>query len=139
MLILGIETSCDETASRFITASAACSRTPCTPRWRAREYGGVVPELASRDHIRRVLPLIRQVMHQAGASLADIDAVAYTQGRGWPARCWSAPASPMRLHSRSAFRRWVYTISKAICSRPCSRAIRALPFVALLSRADIRS
>jgi N6-L-threonylcarbamoyladenine synthase len=46
------------------------------------EYGGVVPELASRDHIRRVLPLIRRVMHQAGAVLADIDAVAYTQGPG---------------------------------------------------------
>jgi len=47
-----------------------------------REYGGVVPELASRDHIRRVLPLARQVMAEAGLALDDIDAVAYTAGPG---------------------------------------------------------
>jgi len=46
------------------------------------EYGGVVPELASRDHVRRVIPLVRQVMREAGVSLAQISAVAYTQGPG---------------------------------------------------------
>lgn len=46
------------------------------------EYGGVVPELASRDHIRRVLPLIRSALHEAGCSLREVDAVAYTQGPG---------------------------------------------------------
>ena len=45
-------------------------------------YGGVVPELASRDHIRRVLPLAQQVLHAAGCSLADVDLVAYTRGPG---------------------------------------------------------
>jgi N6-L-threonylcarbamoyladenine synthase len=45
-------------------------------------YGGVVPELASRDHIRRVLPLAQQVMPQAGCSLQDVDLVAYTRGPG---------------------------------------------------------
>ena len=48
------------------------------------DYGGVVPELASRDHIRRVLPLTRDILRQAGCALADLDAVAYTRGRGWP-------------------------------------------------------
>src|SRR3546814_13274093 len=47
-----------------------------------REYGGVVPELASRDHIRRILPLTRQVLEQAGMTMADIEAVAYTAGPG---------------------------------------------------------
>jgi N6-L-threonylcarbamoyladenine synthase len=46
------------------------------------EYGGVVPELASRDHIRRVIPLTRKVMAEAGLELADLDAIAYTQGPG---------------------------------------------------------
>src|SRR6266545_3942740 len=45
-------------------------------------YGGVVPELASRDHIRRLLPLIREVLRKAGARESDLDAVAYTQGPG---------------------------------------------------------
>jgi N6-L-threonylcarbamoyladenine synthase len=45
-------------------------------------YGGVVPELASRDHIRRVLPLARQVMGQAGCTMADVDLIAYTRGPG---------------------------------------------------------
>src|SRR3546814_10620132 len=47
-----------------------------------QEYGGVVPELASRDHIRRILPLTRQVLDQAGIAMGQIDAVAYTAGPG---------------------------------------------------------
>ena len=87
MNILGIESSCDETGVALIEASAKG-----TPRLRAQAlhsqidmhqaYGGVVPELASRDHIRRVLPLARQVMTEAGATLADLDFVAYTRGPG---------------------------------------------------------
>src|SRR5260370_12076752 len=46
------------------------------------EYGGVVPELASRDHVRRLLPLTRQLLERCGRRLADIDAIAYTQGPG---------------------------------------------------------
>jgi len=46
------------------------------------EYGGVVPELASRDHVQRVIPLVRQVMQQADVSLGQLDAIAYTQGPG---------------------------------------------------------
>jgi N6-L-threonylcarbamoyladenine synthase len=83
MLILGIETSCDETGiALYHSERGLLAHALHTQMAMHEEYGGVVPELASRDHIRRVLPLIRRVMHQAGVALADIDAVAYTQGPG---------------------------------------------------------
>lgn len=83
MLVLGIETSCDETgialydSGRGLRAHALHSQVALHA-----DYGGVVPELASRDHIRRVLPLTREVLREAGASLAEVDAVAYTAGPG---------------------------------------------------------
>ncbi len=87
MNILGIESSCDETGVALVRAAA--SGTPALLAHALHSqvemhqaYGGVVPELASRDHIRRVLPLARQVLQEAGASIADIDVVAYTRGPG---------------------------------------------------------
>ncbi|AXE95505.1 tRNA (adenosine(37)-N6)-threonylcarbamoyltransferase complex transferase subunit TsaD [Paraburkholderia sp. DD10] len=83
MLVLGIESSCDETGlalydtERGLLAHALHSQIAMH-----REYGGVVPELASRDHIRRALPLLEEVMERAGAARGDIDAIAYTQGPG---------------------------------------------------------
>ncbi|EHR72424.1 putative glycoprotease GCP [Burkholderiales bacterium JOSHI_001] len=87
MNVLGIESSCDETGVALVSMDGAAP-----PRLRAhalhsqvtmhQAFGGVVPELASRDHIRRVLPLTRQVLQDAGATLADIDTVAYTRGPG---------------------------------------------------------
>ena len=83
MLVLGIETSCDETgvalyhSERGLLAHALYSQAALHA-----DYGGVVPELASRDHIRRVLPLTRGILAQAGCTLSDLDAVAYTQGPG---------------------------------------------------------
>jgi N6-L-threonylcarbamoyladenine synthase len=83
MLTLGIETSCDETGvalhcgDRGLLAQALHSQVAMHER-----YGGVVPELASRDHIRRVLPLTRRVLAEAGASPRQIDAIAYTEGPG---------------------------------------------------------
>ncbi|MGZ5275011.1 MAG: tRNA (adenosine(37)-N6)-threonylcarbamoyltransferase complex transferase subunit TsaD [Caldimonas sp.] len=87
MRVLGIETSCDETGLALVETSG-----DATPRLLAQAlhsqvemhaaYGGVVPELASRDHIRRVLPLAREVLGAAGAELASIDVVAYTRGPG---------------------------------------------------------
>ena len=83
MLILGIETSCDETGvALYHSQRGLLAHALHTQIAMHEEYGGVVPELASRDHIRRVLPLVREVMHRGGASLTDIDAVAYTQGPG---------------------------------------------------------
>src|SRR5438046_9520101 len=83
MLVLGIETSCDETgvavydSFRGLLAHALHSQVALHD-----EYGGVVPELASRDHIRRLLPLVRRVLSEAGVEESDLDAVAYTQGPG---------------------------------------------------------
>jgi N6-L-threonylcarbamoyladenine synthase len=87
MRILGIESSCDETGVALVeTTDAALPRLLSHALYSQIEmhqaYGGVVPELASRDHIRRVLPLTRQVLAEAGATLADIDVVAYTRGPG---------------------------------------------------------
>ena len=87
MRILGIESSCDETGVALVeTTGTAMPRLLSHALHSQIEmhqaYGGVVPELASRDHIRRVLPLTRQVLAEAGASLADIDVVAYTRGPG---------------------------------------------------------
>lgn len=83
MLVLGIETSCDETGialydtERGLVADALHSQIDLHV-----EYGGVVPELASRDHIRKTLPMIRELMDQQGLSAKDIDGVAYTAGPG---------------------------------------------------------
>jgi len=83
MLIIGFESSCDETGvavactERGLLAHALYSQIAMH-----REYGGVVPELASRDHIRRIVPLTRQVLDEAGVRAGDLDAVAYTAGPG---------------------------------------------------------
>ena len=82
-LILGIESSCDETGiALYHTERGLLAHVLHTQIAMHNEYGGVVPELASRDHVRYVLPLIREVAAQAHCQLADIDAIAYTQGPG---------------------------------------------------------
>ncbi|MEZ5574008.1 MAG: tRNA (adenosine(37)-N6)-threonylcarbamoyltransferase complex transferase subunit TsaD [Halioglobus sp.] len=83
MLVLGLETSCDETGvalydtGRGLLAHALFSQVDIHV-----EYGGVVPELASRDHVRKTLPLVEEVLREAGCAAADIDGVAYTAGPG---------------------------------------------------------
>jgi len=92
MIVLGVESSCDETgvalyntkpwerglpASQGVLGQGLHSQIAMH-----RDYGGVVPELASRDHIRRVLPLLEQSLTEASLKLRDIDAIAYTQGPG---------------------------------------------------------
>ena len=87
MLVLGIESSCDETGIALVRADGAgvpvlLSHALHSQIEMHQAYGGVVPELASRDHIRRVLPLTQQVLDEAGQKLADVDVVAYTRGPG---------------------------------------------------------
>lgn len=85
MLILGIESSCDETGvALYDTEAGGRLLTHALHSQIAmhQEYGGVVPELASRDHIRRTIPLLRKALSESGRSLDIIDAVAYTQGPG---------------------------------------------------------
>jgi N6-L-threonylcarbamoyladenine synthase len=81
--ILGIESSCDETAAaivadgREILSSVVASQLDIH-----RKYGGVVPELASREHLRQIVPVVREALAQAGLTFADIDAVGVTHGPG---------------------------------------------------------
>lgn len=83
MKILGYESSCDETGVAVVcTEKGLLAHGLHSQIAMHRAYGGVVPELASRDHIRRILPLTEQVLAQANLSLDDIDAVAYTAGPG---------------------------------------------------------
>lgn len=83
MKVLGIETSCDETGvAVYDTAAGLLAHTLHSQVEMHDEYGGVVPELASRDHIRRLLPLIEETLSRAGISRAELDAVAYTRGPG---------------------------------------------------------
>ena len=87
-LVLGIESSCDETGVALVQSTPG----QAVPQLLAhalfsqiemhQAYGGVVPELASRDHIRRVLPLTREVLQQAGKALSEVDVVAFTRGPG---------------------------------------------------------
>ena len=87
MIVLGIESSCDETGVALVEAGVAG-----VPRLRSQAlhsqirmhqaYGGVVPELASRDHVRRVLPLLEATLADAALSRSDIDVIAYTKGPG---------------------------------------------------------
>src|SRR6478672_7875890 len=87
MKVLGIESSCDETGvavydtgmpgATGLRAHAVYSQVALHA-----EYGGVVPELASRDHVRKLLPLVRQTLAEAGLGVADLDGVAYTAGPG---------------------------------------------------------
>src|SRR5688500_19626207 len=83
MRVLGIETSCDGTgvavwaSGQGLLAHALFSQIPLHA-----EDGGVVPELASRDHVRKLLPLVRGVLAEAGLTVADLDGVAYTAGPG---------------------------------------------------------
>ncbi|MBT8419909.1 MAG: tRNA (adenosine(37)-N6)-threonylcarbamoyltransferase complex transferase subunit TsaD [Gammaproteobacteria bacterium] len=83
MRILGIETSCDETAvAIYESGKGLLDHAVHSQIDLHRQYGGVVPELASRDHVRKVLPLLREVMARTDCSHASIDGVAYTAGPG---------------------------------------------------------
>jgi len=82
-LVLGIESSCDETGiALYHCKRGLLAHTLHSQIALHNEYGGVVPELASRDHVRYVLPLLRDALQKADCTLQDIDAIAYTQGPG---------------------------------------------------------
>jgi N6-L-threonylcarbamoyladenine synthase len=83
LLILGIETSCDETGVALYDSHAGLLADALQSQVELHAlYGGVVPELASRDHVRLLLPLVRSVLDQAKRGVADIDLIAFTQGPG---------------------------------------------------------
>jgi N6-L-threonylcarbamoyladenine synthase len=81
--ILGIESSCDETAAAVVTDGLeVLSNVVASQIQIHKKYGGVVPELASREHLRQIVPVVREVLAQAKMQLAEVDAIAVTQGPG---------------------------------------------------------
>ena len=82
-LVLGIESSCDETAAAVVRhGTEVLSSVVASQVALHANYGGVVPELASREHLRNIVPVVRAAMEQAGVSFAELDAVAVTEGPG---------------------------------------------------------
>ena len=82
MIVLGLETSCDDTGVALYDSDRGLLAHKLYSQMVHADYGGIVPELASRDHIRKLLPLVRAVLTEAGIAGTDIDGVAYTTGPG---------------------------------------------------------
>src|SRR5713101_4171891 len=81
--ILGIETSCDETAAAVVRAGERLLSNVVSSQIATQQpYGGVVPELASREHLRAIVPVVRQALAEAGQSYQSLDAIAVTRGPG---------------------------------------------------------
>ncbi len=141
MIVLGIESSCDETGvalydsvrgatapARGLLAQALHSQVAMHER-----YGGVVPELASRDHIRRVLPLTRRALDAAGITIKNVDAVAFTQGPGLSgALLVGAAAGSALALSLGIPAIGVHHLEGHLLSPLLSNAPPSFPFVALL-------
>ena len=82
-LILGIESSCDETAAAVVRAGGeVLANVVASQMTLHANYGGVVPELASREHLRNIVPVVRAAMAEAGLEFAELDAIAVTEGPG---------------------------------------------------------
>src|SRR5882724_2607822 len=84
MTILAIETSCDETSVAVVRDGKILSNVVSSQTQLHAEYGGVVPELAAREHLRNLVPVAKSALREAGISTAQLDAVAATQGPGLP-------------------------------------------------------
>ena len=120
MRVLGIETSCDETGvavydtERGLLADVLYSQVAIHA-----EYGGVVPELASRDHVRKTLPLVDQALLEADITRADIDGVAYTAGPGLAGALMVGATLGRAIAVGLGVPSLGDTIWRAICSHPC--------------------
>ena len=84
MLLLAFETSCDETSAAVIRDGRVLANVVSSQIRLHAEYGGVVPELATREHLRNLLPVAKAALSEAGVTPADLDAVAATRGPGLP-------------------------------------------------------
>ena len=84
MTLLAIETSCDETSAAVVSDARVLSNAVSSQIQLHAEYGGVVPELAAREHLKNLMPVVQSALHEAGIRAAQLDAVAATQGPGLP-------------------------------------------------------
>ena len=84
MKVLGIETSCDETGVAIFDSdsNSIISEQLYSQASKHAEYGGVVPEIASRDHLKKIIPLIDLSLRESGYAMKQIDGIAYTSGPG---------------------------------------------------------
>ena len=122
LLVLGIESSCDETGVALVQVPSRADELPTlladalySQIEMHQAYGGVVPELASRDHIRRVLPLANKVLDDAGRALKEVDVVAFTRGPGLAGALLVGAGVACALARPWAYRCWACTIWRGIC------------------------
>jgi len=135
VLILGVETSCDETGlalydaqARRLLAHEVHSQTAMH-----EAYGGVVPELASRDHIRRLVPLSRQVLARAGRKIGEVGAIAYTEGPGLAGALLAGAAFARGLaHALGIPAIGIHHLEGHLLSPLLSARAPRFPFIALL-------
>ena len=135
MLILGIETSCDETGLALYDGSAGGLLAHAVHSQVAMHeaYGGVVPELASRDHLRRLVPLSREVIARAGCRIEDLGAVAYTEGPGLAGALLAGAAFARGVaHALGVPAIGIHHLEGHLLSPLLSARAPAFPFVALL-------
>ena len=86
MIVLALETSCDETSAAVVRDGRVLSNVVSSQIKLHAEYGGVVPELATREHLKNLQPVTETALREAGVRVAELDAVAATQGPGFPLR-----------------------------------------------------
>jgi len=135
MLILGVETSCDETGLALYDAEGGGLLAHAVHSQVAMHeaYGGVVPELASRDHIRRLVPLTREVLARAGRRVGDLQAVAYTEGPGLAGALLAGAAFGSSLaHALGIPALGIHHLEGHLLSPLLSARAPTFPFVALL-------
>ena len=134
MRVLGIETSCDETGVALYDGHRGLLGHALHSQARLHaDYGGVVPELASRDHIRRLLPLTRGLLEQTGCHLGELTAIAYTEGPGLAgALLVGAAAAHGFAHALGVPAIGVHHLEAHLLSPLLSRPAPDFPFVALL-------
>ncbi len=143
MIILGIETSCDETGVALYDSSAWESGRPASQGILGqalysqivmhRDYGGVVPELASRDHIRQILPLLDETLYKARLQLRDIEAIAYTQGPGLAGALLVGSAFAKSLaQGLNLFSIGIHHLEGHLLSPLLGGSVPPFPFIALL-------
>jgi len=134
VLVLGIETSCDETGVALYDGERGLlAHALHTQAQLHADYGGVVPELASRDHVRRLLPLIRGLLEETGCRLGQLTAVAYTEGPGLAGALLVGAATAHGLARALGIPALgVHHLEAHLLSPLLSRPAPVFPFVALL-------
>ena len=134
MITLGIETSCDETGvALYDGARGLLGHMLHTQARLHADYGGVVPELASRDHVRRLLPLTSRLLERAGSRPGELSAVAYTEGPGLAGALLVGAATAHGLaYALGVPALGVHHLEAHLLSPLLSRPAPDFPFVALL-------